>query len=349
MISDRGKKEKAVQYWLWTGAGLIFLMLIIGGITRLTGSGLSMTNWNLIMGVVPPMDHASWMHTFNQYKQFPEYQQINVGMTLSDFKSIFFWEYLHRLIGRIIGLVFIIPFVWFWWKGYFDRSLKKRMSVLLGLGMLQGAIGWIMVKSGLVDQPHVSHYRLAIHLSMAFILLGCCVWFALDLNKKNKIQPTGSKRQLRHWLWGIATIFFFQIIWGAFVAGLRAGKIYNTFPKMNSHWIPRNAWMLKPTILNLLANPGTVQWVHRILGTILTLTVILLWIKIQTTDAESTLRQRGLALLLIVLAQYTIGIFTVLEHVPVALGVIHQAGAMLFWIAWLFLFNPLYRMKKQRI
>ena len=344
MISDRSKKKKSVRYWLWTGAGLIFLMLIIGGITRLTGSGLSMTDWNLVMGAIPPMDHSSWVKAFARYKQFPEYQQLNVGMTLNEFKSIFFWEYLHRLLGRLIGIVFFVPLIWFWWRGYFDQSLKKKMSVLMGLGVLQGAMGWIMVRSGLVDNPHVSHYRLAMHLTLAFLLLGCCIWFALDLREENTVKRSSDKLQLKRWLWAIAALFFVQITWGAFVAGLHAGKIYNTFPLMNSHWTPAHAWALKPVILNFLANPGTVQWVHRIVGTLLTLMVILLWIKIQMTDIESQIRKRGLALLIIVLFQYAIGVFTLLNHVPIALGVIHQAGAMLFWIGWLFLFNPLHRM-----
>jgi len=345
MISDRNRKKKSVRYWLWTGAGLIFLMLIIGGITRLTGSGLSMTDWNLVMGAIPPLDHSSWIKAFDRYKQFPEYQQLNVGMTLYEFKSIFFWEYLHRLLGRLIGIVFFIPLIWFWWRGYFNRFLKKRMSVLMGLGVLQGAMGWIMVRSGLVDNPHVSHYRLAMHLTLAFLLLGCCVWFALDLKKGHTIQGSSDKVLLKRWLWVIAAVFFVQITWGAFVAGLHAGKIYNTFPLMNNHWAPVNAWVLKPVILNFLANPGTVQWVHRIVGTLLTLMVILLWIKIQMTDTEPHIKKRGLALLLIVLLQYGVGVFTLLNHVPIALGVIHQAGAVLFWIGWLFLFNPLYHMK----
>lgn len=345
MISDRSRKEKSVRYWLWTGAGLIFLMLIIGGITRLTGSGLSMTDWNLVMGAIPPLDHSRWIKAFERYKQFPEYQQLNIGMSLPEFKSIFFWEYLHRLLGRLIGLVFFIPLIWFWWRGYFDQKLKKKMSLLLGLGIMQGAMGWIMVKSGLVNNPHVSHYRLAMHLTLAFLLLGCCVWFALDLREGPNIRKTPAKKQLKRWMWIILGIFFTQIIWGAFVAGLHAGKIYNTFPLMNSSWLPDNAWILKPIILNLLANPGTVQLVHRIVGTLLTLMVILLWIKMQVTSLEPTVRRRGLALLLIILIQYTIGVFTLLNHVPVILGVVHQAGAMVFWIGWLFLFTPLYRMK----
>ncbi|HKK46963.1 MAG TPA: COX15/CtaA family protein, partial [Balneolaceae bacterium] len=297
MHSDRTSKEKSVRYWLWTGAGLIFLMLIIGGITRLTGSGLSMTNWNLVMGTIPPLDHSSWLQAFDRYKQFPEYRQLNFGMTLPQFKAIFFWEYLHRLLGRLIGLVFFIPLVWFWWRGYFDRSLKKKMSVLLGLGILQGAMGWIMVKSGLVDNPHVSHYRLAMHLTLAFILLGCCIWFALDLRDGKVIRHTPGKKQIKRWLLVIAVFFFVQIAWGAFVAGLHAGKIYNTFPLMNSRWIPSHAWSLKPVLLNLLANPGTVQWIHRIVGTLLTLVVILLWIKVQMAQTEPIIQKRALALL----------------------------------------------------
>jgi cytochrome c oxidase assembly protein subunit 15 len=321
-------------------------MLIIGGITRLTGSGLSMTDWNLVLGTIPPLDHAGWVQAFDRYRTFPEYQQLNLGMTLGEFKAIFFWEYLHRMLGRLIGLVFFLPLLWFWWHGFFDRSLKKRVSVLLFLGMTQGGMGWFMVKSGLVDNPHVSHYRLAMHLTLAFILLGCCTWFALDLRKRQKIHSSDDKLKLKKWVWTIGAVFFIQIIWGAFVAGLHAGKIYNTFPLMNNHWVPIHGWVLKPTILNLLENPGTVQWVHRILGTFLSLMVILMWTKMQFTELESVLRKRGLALLLIIIVQYSIGIITLLFHVPVILGVIHQAGAMLFMMGWLFLLNPLSQMKK---
>lgn len=330
------KKKKYIAYWLWTGVGLIFVMLVIGGITRLTGSGLSMTDWNLIMGALPPMSAEGWHQAFEQYKQFPEYQQLNTGMTLWGFKKIFFWEYLHRLLGRVLGLVFLIPFIWFWFWGYFNRKLLKRMFVLMGLGAAQGAMGWIMVKSGLVDVPYVSHYRLAAHLLLAFVLIGFCAWYALDLQQSSDRALTVDSTY-RKWGLGIGLLLVLQIFWGALTAGLDAGYIYNTFPLMNESWLPNNGFSIQPLIMNFVEHPGMVQWVHRLLGTLLALSVLVLWGK---TAADATvskgLRLRVHVLAALVLVQYVLGIFTLLYFVPVVLGVAHQAMAMIFWVAWLF-------------
>ncbi len=329
-----------IRRWFWTGAGLVILMVVVGGITRLTGSGLSMTDWNLIMGTIPPLSESDWQEAFNQYKQFPEYQQLNTGMSLGAFKAIFFWEYLHRLLGRITGIVFIIPFFWFLIRGHLNIKLLKRASILFGLGAAQGAMGWIMVKSGLSDVPYVSHYRLALHLLLAVILVSFCVWYALDLYK-NKTQKLANKPQLLKWSLAVAVIFIFQLVWGAFTAGLNAGLIYNTFPMMNNSWIPQNAWAMQPFVVNLIENPGTVQWVHRILGTLLAVLVIVLWMKTRKTDATKTLMNQAHILVILVVAQYVLGIFTLLFHVPVSLGVAHQIGAVIFWIGWIFYHHEL--------
>lgn len=333
-------QKKHVSYWLWTGAGLIFLMLVIGGITRLTGSGLSMTDWNLIMGAFPPMSAEEWRQAFAQYKQFPEYQQLNIGMSLGEFKQIFFWEYLHRLLGRAIGLVFLIPFLWFWVRGYFDSKLLKRMLILFGLGAAQGAMGWIMVKSGLVDNPHVSHYRLAAHLLLAFVLIGFCAWYALDLQTSTgKDEVAARNGSYKNWGLAILGVFVLQVIWGALTAGLDAGLIYNSFPLMNESWFPRHGLALQPLLINLVENPGTVQWIHRLLGTLLALLIIGLWIKTKFSPTEKELSRRVDILLGVILIQYLLGVFTLLYQVPVALGVIHQAMAMILWIAWLVYFH----------
>lgn len=325
-----------ISRWFWAGAGLITLMVVVGGITRLTGSGLSMTDWNLIMGAIPPLSESAWQEAFNQYKQFPEYQQLNTGMSLGEFKEIFFWEYLHRLLGRFVGIVFIIPFMWFWIRGHFTARLLKRAWILFGLGVAQGAMGWIMVKSGLVDVPYVSHYRLALHLLLAVLLISFCVWYALDLYKSKINQPLQAKTTLSKWSLAVAVIFFLQLIWGAFTAGLDAGLIYNTFPMMNSSWMPQNAWAVQPLLMNLVENPGTVQWIHRILGTLLAVLVIVLWIKTRKIGADNTLVRRAYILLLLIALQYVLGIFTLLFHVPVSLGIAHQTGAVFFWIGWIF-------------
>lgn len=331
-INDRYRKY--IEWWFWAGGGMVLLLLIIGGITRLTGSGLSMTDWNLIMGVLPPMSDSAWHEAFRQYQQFPEYQQLNTGMTLGEFKSIFFWEYTHRLVARMIGLVFIGPFLWFWMKGKLTPKLFKRSMLLFFLGASQGAMGWIMVKSGLVDVPRVSHYRLAAHLTFAFALAGLCSWYALDMRQGKSTKSNITVDNLKSWMWVAGGLLILQIIWGAFVAGLDAGFIYNTFPDMNGDWVPRNMMALEPLLRNLVENPGTVQWTHRIIGTTLLIPVFIIWVKARNaTDFKLIARIQIFSGL--ILLQYILGAITVLMSVPVPIGVLHQAVAMLIWISWL--------------
>ncbi|MDX1586149.1 MAG: COX15/CtaA family protein [Balneolaceae bacterium] len=341
--------NRYVRRWLWSGAILIFLMVIIGGITRLTGSGLSMSDWSLIMGAVPPMNPSEWNEAFEQYKQFPQYRQLNEGMSLPEFKQKFFWEYVHRLLGRLIGLVFLLPFLFFWIRGYFSKKMRNRALILFALGGLQGAMGWIMVKSGLVDVPYVSHYRLALHLLLAFILVSFCTWYALDLYERRPKTKSGSGGTLNIWAWATASVFTVQLIWGAFTAGLDAGYIYNTFPLMNGEWLPQNAWNMQPVLVNLLENPGTVQWVHRIVGTLLLLLVAGLWFRTINTPVKKSLPFKAGSLLLLIVIQYLLGVFTVLYQVPVSLGVLHQGFALIFWVGWVFYYHDLhtnYRTKK---
>lgn len=333
--------NKYIRRWLWSGAALIFLMVVIGGITRLTGSGLSMSDWNLIMGALPPMNPSEWKEAFEQYRQFPQYQQLNEGMSLPEFKQIFFWEYIHRLLGRIIGVVFLLPFLFFWIRGYFSEKMRNRALILFGLGALQGAMGWIMVKSGLVDVPYVSHYRLALHLMLAFVLVSFCSWYALDLYHNRRRHRLKQTVDLNAWALTTAALFALQIIWGAFTAGLDAGFIYNTFPMMNGEWLPQNVWSMQPLLINLLENPGTVQWVHRILGTLLLLLVTGLWLRTLNANALKSMRLKAGILFMLIILQYLLGVFTVLYQVPVALGVMHQGFAMIFWIAWLFYYHDL--------
>ena len=322
--------KKHIRIWYWSGATLVFLILIIGGITRLTGSGLSMTDWKPIMGAIPPITDAQWEDAFEQYKQFPEYQQVNRGMSLAEFHFIFFWEYLHRMIGRLIGLVFIIPFGYFLIKNKFDSAQLKRASLLLVLGLSQGLMGWYMVQSGLIDVPRVSPYRLAAHLSLAFIIFGFCVWFALDLNEKYK-QPGNGASELRKWLWLFFVILSFQIVWGAFVAGLHAGHIYNTFPKMHQFWIPPELWLMQPFAINFFENMVTVQWIHRVLATLLGVLAIGMWVRSYQLETSFTAKMWILSVFSIVLIQYLIGVFTLVYHVPVWLGVLHQTVAMVLF------------------
>lgn len=329
-------RRRALRVWLAAGAGLTFLILVVGGITRLTQSGLSIVDWDPILGVVPPLNEADWREAFARYQQFPEYQKLRQGMTLDEFRSIYFWEWLHRLLARAIGLVFLIPFALFWARGYFNPQIRRRVLVLFALGALQGAMGWFMVMSGLVDDPYVSHYRLAAHLSIALAILGYCLWLHRDLSvPHDRSRSAGEAAGSGVYLLG--GLLLAQILWGAFVAGLDAGAIFNTFPEMAGRLVPPGAFSMEPALRNLVENPATVQWVHRILGTVLLLAAAAVFLR--TRRAAPTSRSRGFAgvFLGLVIIQYGLGIATLLLHVPVALGVLHQGTAVCIlgvWVGW---------------
>lgn len=320
--------KKHVQTWYWSGATLVFLILIIGGITRLTGSGLSMTEWEPIMGAIPPLSEADWNEAFDRYKLFPEYYQVNSDMTLSEFKVIFFWEYLHRMLGRLLGLVFLIPFGWFLIRKKLDRRQTYRALLLLGFGALQGVMGWYMVQSGLVDVPAVSHYRLATHLFIACVIFGLCVWFALDLNKP-RIELPNRTGSLFGWGVLLLALISLQVVYGAFTAGLHAGHVYNTFPTMFGYWMPPELWISEPMWMNFLQNMVTVQWIHRIIGTLIGLVSIWMLVRAFFLKPGSAVMFHTLAVTAAVLFQYLIGVYTLIYHVPVWLGVLHQAVALL--------------------
>jgi heme a synthase len=339
-VDRERRRRNHLQTWLWTGAVLTFLTLVIGGITRLTQSGLSIVDWQPIMGVIPPLSDAGWQEAFDRYRQFPEYQQLRQGMSLSEFKFIFFWEYLHRMIARLIGVVFLVPFVVFWARGYFDRKLLGRALLLFALGGLQGFVGWYMVSSGLVDQPHVSHYRLAIHLTIAFSIFAGCVWFALDLRDRSRAQgmETSAKRLMTGGLYALGGLLALQVFWGALVAGLKAGYYFNTFPLMGGSLVPPFVLGMDPPLINLVENPITVQWVHRILGTVLGLAAITFFLRVWRSAADEPSRRFNVTFLLLILGQYLLGVLTLVFHIPVGLGVAHQAMAMVIfgvWLMWL--------------
>jgi cytochrome c oxidase assembly protein subunit 15 len=332
-------QRRAIRRWFWSIAAVTLAVLIVGGITRLTHSGLSIVNWDPIMGVVPPLNDAQWQETFDAYRQFPEYQQRRQGMTLGEFKFIFFWEYLHRLLARAIGMVFLLPFLYFLIRGYLNGPLITRALLLFGLGALQGLVGWLMVASGLVDRPSVSHYRLAAHLSLAFLIFGGALWLARDLaapRSRTEVSDA-TRRMLRRGLAAIGVLLGLQIVWGAFVAGLKAGYYYNTFPLMAGQWIPPGLLMLEPASMNVLDNPVAVQWIHRVLGTVLLLAGAAFWWSVRRSDADAASRTFNTALLALLATQYLLGILTLLFIVPVSLGVAHQTMALVLfgvWVAW---------------
>jgi cytochrome c oxidase assembly protein subunit 15 len=329
------ERRRHLRIWLASGAVLTFLILVIGGITRLTQSGLSIVDWNPIMGVVPPLSEAQWLEAFDRYRQFPEYQKLRQGMTLSEFQFIFFWEYVHRLAARLIGLVFLIPFVFFWIRGYFTPQLRNRVLALFGLGALQGFMGWFMVMSGLVDNPSVSHYRLAAHLSIALVIFGLCLWLFWELRVSRLPTP---RRTPGRGIYALGGLLMLQILWGAFVAGLDAGLYFNTFPLMGGRLVPPGAMSLEPALRNLVENPVTVQWVHRVLGTVLALASLAVVVQHWRLPADLASRRLSTAFATLVLVQYGLGILTVIYFVPVSLGVLHQATAVVIlaiWLAWL--------------
>lgn len=323
------KRRRHLRIWLWLGAALTAFTLVIGGITRLTESGLSIVDWAPIVGSIPPISDADWQEAFARYQQYPEYLKLRPDMTLSEFKFIYFWEFLHRTIGRLIGIVFLVPFVYFWVRGYFNRPLLRRVLLLFALGGLQGLMGWYMVSSGLVDRPDVSHYRLAAHLLLAMTIFGCCIWFANDLLARPwRPVASESRRWLLRWLGVLGVILALQIFWGALVAGLNAGFILNTFPLMNGSLLPPNGWSQDPLLINLVENLATVQWVHRVLATVLLLGVIACFLRIRRDPNLERFQVWGSALLLLILVQYGLGIMTLLTHVETGVAVTHQATAL---------------------
>lgn len=321
------QQNKSVVIWLLTGCLLIFLMVIIGGITRLTHSGLSMVDWNPIMGFIPPLNEADWNVAFEKYKLYPEYQLVNSHFTLEEFKSIFFWEYLHRVIGRVIGLVFIIPFIYFLIRKRLSKKVIFQSLILLAMGGLQGFIGWWMVKSGLVKDPDVSHYRLATHLITAFLTFAYTFWVALGLIYEDK--KTLDFKALRVTLYFIFGATVIQIIYGAFVAGLNAGFVMNTFPKMGDQWINDSVTALTPFWTNFVEGIGGVQFVHRYLAYVVV--SLILYFAIACRKYELSIRQKiaTKTMLYAVGVQFLLGVFTLLYAVPVWLGVVHQVGAFL--------------------
>lgn len=322
------KENKPVIIWLLSGCVLIFIMVVVGGITRLTNSGLSMTDWHLITDTLPPLTEAKWQEAFHQYKQFPEYQKINIhnNFTLSDYKFIYFWEWFHRFIGRAIGIVFIIPFVYFLIKKRLDKETLKKCLILLGLGGLQGFFGWFMVKSGLIDNPDVSHFRLALHLTTAFITFAYTFWVALDL-----IYPV--KRNVEKTLRSIAryTLFFLllQIIYGGFVAGLNAGLIHNHWPLMSDGQFIHDSVFLEQDSLLLSFTEGKsgVQFIHRTLAYVVTGMILFLYYKSSKYNIDFNQKRSLQALVFLVFVQFALGVFTLLYGVPLWLGLIHQVNA----------------------
>ena len=339
-ISDKAARaSRAVGAWLLACAGMVFAMAIIGAITRLTESGLSITEWRPITGTLPPLNEAQWLAEFEKYRQIPEYQVINRGMSLEEFKYIYFWEWFHRLWGRLIGLVFFVPFVWFWATGRLTRELKWKGLGLFALGGLQGFLGWFMVQSGLVDRTDVSHYRLALHLGVAFIIFALLFKVALDVldPRAAGAKPAVASGLTGH-LWAALGLLSVTIVWGAFVAGMDAGHAYNTWPLMAGSFAPPEMWNLTPAAVNFVENTAAVQFAHRWLA-ILTGLVVWAWCwRALKARADGRLRALALALAAMMGVQVLLGISTLLSFVWIPLAAAHQGGAFVLvaLIVWCF-------------
>jgi cytochrome c oxidase assembly protein subunit 15 len=325
-----GRAERAVAAWLLACCALVFAMIVVGGVTRLTHSGLSITEWQPIVGTLPPLSEQDWQAAFDKYRATPEYRQVNKGMSLEAFKGIFWWEYFHRLLGRLIGVAFLAPLLWFASRRSIPPGYGWPLAGIFVLGGLQGAMGWYMVKSGLVDNPSVSHFRLTAHLGLAFVILGAMLWVALTLlHPHREAAATPAARSARRWAFGIVALVFVMVLTGGFVAGIRAGFAYNTFPLMNGAWIPPEILMLEPAWKNFFWNMATVQFDHRAGAWLLFLLVPVLWWKLRVADGVPARAEKGGHLLLAVLAiQIALGIATLLLVVPLPLAALHQAGAV---------------------
>ena len=320
-------RPQALARWLFVVAAMIVGIVVIGGITRLTNSGLSITQWKPISGVVPPLTHAQWMAEFANYQRIPEYRELNRGMTLPGFQAIFFWEYLHRLLARTIGAAFALPLIWFWARRQIPAGYKPRLLALLGLGALQGAVGWWMVQSGLSVRTDVSHVRLAVHLITALVTLGGIVWTALDLKALHEDRFTPPAQLSR--VGAIALVVLLtQIIWGAFTAGLDAGYAFASWPLMGDALFPAGVPMLEPGWRNAVDNPVAVQFIHRWFA--FAAAGALMWLAVRATRNGASV---GYAVVGLVCLQIVLGIATLLSGVQIGVAVAHQANAALLLIA----------------
>lgn len=305
--------SQIISIWLFITAFFVFAMAVIGAITRLTESGLSMVEWRPLIGTIPPLSSEEWERVFNLYKQTPEYKKVHFWMDIEDFKRIFFWEWFHRFWGRLIGIVYAGPLLFFWVKDMIPPKFKPALAGLLFLGALQAVMGWYMVESGLIDRPDVSHFRLAAHLGLAFVIFACLIWTALSM--RTRITPPEKPERSVNWHFGIGGVFLaLTITWGAYVAGLDAGLVYNSWPKMGTGFMPSEPF----TVTAPLHEPVWVQFIHR-------------WIAIVTALILLALawRLRSLFLAVAILLQTALGILTLLSQVWIVLGALHQAGAFL--------------------
>jgi len=338
-------RDRAVGIWLLVCAAMVFVMVLLGGITRLSGSGLSIMEWKPLMGALPPMSTAEWERVFALYREIEQYKNINAGMTLPEFQGIFWWEYSHRLWGRLIGIVFFLPFLWFLVLGYLRKAWAPKLTVIFLLGALQGGVGWYMVASGFEDRDAVSQYRLVLHLGMALLIYALILWSAFDLLQPRTID--GSRAKVgglrRHTILLLALIAV-ELALGGLVAGLHGGLIYNDFPLMNGDWVAPEVFARAPWWVNPTEDPVTAQFLHRIGAALVTVTLLSLVWRAWFSDLPSPVQARMGLLLTALALQVTLGITTLILIVPLPLAVAHQGGAVVLLSATLYALHGLKRM-----
>jgi heme a synthase len=327
ILARQTSDSRAIRVWLLVVAGLIAAMVLVGGATRLTESGLSIVEWKPVAGMVPPLTPAQWEKAFEAYQAIPQYRQLNAGMSLSEFKTIFWWEWSHRLLGRVIGAVYLLPFLYFLWRGGMNGELKRRLWGIFGLGALQGAVGWWMVASGLSERTEVSQYRLATHLVLALLIFAAIIWTVRRLTGE---QPLLASARLKATGIALVVLTFVQLYFGALVAGLRAGLVYNTWPDIDGGFIPSAArlWFDTPWWRNLFENTLTVQFEHRMTAYALLVLAVLHAFDAMRTRAAAPIMLGALWLVAAIVLQATLGILTLLNQVPIALALAHQAVAI---------------------
>jgi heme a synthase len=320
-------QNTAVRWWLIGVAALIALMVLVGGATRLTESGLSIVEWKPVTGTLPPLTSAQWQEAFEGYKKIPQYRELNAGMSLAQFKTIFWWEWSHRLLGRVIGVAYLLPFLWFLWRGAFNAELRRRLWLIFGLGALQGAVGWWMVASGLSQRVEVSQYRLATHLLLALVIFAAIIW---TLRRMRGRPPIAAPSRLKITSVALLALIFLQIYFGALVAGLRAGRVYNTWPDIDGAFIPSAARLFfeEPWWRNLFDNALTVQFEHRMTAYALLALAIFHAIDAVRARTATAVIAGAWWLVAAIILQAALGIFTLLNQVPIDLALSHQAVAI---------------------
>ncbi|MCF7821226.1 MAG: COX15/CtaA family protein [Mariprofundaceae bacterium] len=340
MENNQTRTDRQIAYWLLFVCVSIFIMLVIGGATRLTHSGLSMMTWDPLMGWIPPLTEAAWLESFTHYRKIPEFHELNPDMDLAGYKGIFLLEYVHRVWGRLIGLFFLLPFLYFLFAGKIQKSLRPQLVIMFILGGLQGVLGWYMVSSGF-DNPHVSQYRLTAHLMAAFAIFAYIFWVAIGLLYPRSEASLYDVKPLRRMVGWLTLLITVTIAAGGFVAGLKAGFTYNTFPLMDGRFIPEGYGMISPFYLNFFENMAAVQFNHRILAELVLLCVAGLWFHAKKYELADRARLGFNLMLIMAVVQFSLGVATLLLVVPVSLGVAHQGGSMLLFSTALFTLSSL--------